>query len=58
MSTNNTFNTLNRRAFLRNSSLAGGGLLIGFNLFQACKPKVIAQPAIDLATLRQEKPKD
>ncbi|RYC52648.1 xanthine dehydrogenase family protein molybdopterin-binding subunit [Flagellimonas olearia] len=51
MSTNNTFNTLNRRAFLRNSSLAGGGLLIGFNLFQACKPKVIAQPAIDLATL-------
>jgi isoquinoline 1-oxidoreductase beta subunit len=51
MSTNNTFNTLNRRAFLRNSSLAGGGLLIGFNLFQACKPKVIAEPAIDLASL-------
>ncbi len=42
---------LSRRAFLRNSSLAGGGMLIGFNLFQACKPKVISEPAIDLASL-------
>ncbi|MEZ4810936.1 MAG: molybdopterin cofactor-binding domain-containing protein [Allomuricauda sp.] len=50
MSTNNN-NILSRRAFMRNSSLAGGGLLIGFNLFQACKPKVIAEPAIDLASL-------
>ncbi|WP_222984178.1 xanthine dehydrogenase family protein molybdopterin-binding subunit [Flagellimonas meishanensis] len=49
MSTNNK--NLSRRAFLRNSSLAGGGMLIGFNLFQACKPKVISEPAIDLASL-------
>ncbi|GMN05220.1 xanthine dehydrogenase family protein molybdopterin-binding subunit [Croceitalea sp. MTPC5] len=38
-----------RRAFMRTSSLAGGGLLIGFNLFQACKPK--AAPPVDLAQL-------
>ncbi|KQC29121.1 xanthine dehydrogenase family protein molybdopterin-binding subunit [Flagellimonas eckloniae] len=50
MSTNNSI-TFSRRAFLRSSSLAGGGMLIGFNLFQACKPKVIAEPAIDLSTL-------
>ncbi|WP_136465168.1 xanthine dehydrogenase family protein molybdopterin-binding subunit [Flagellimonas onchidii] len=50
MSKNKT-NTLSRRAFIRNSSLAGGGMVIGFNLFQACKPKVIAEPAIDLASL-------
>ncbi len=34
---------------MRTSSLAGGGLLIGFNLFQACKPK--AAPPVDLAEL-------
>ncbi len=50
MSTNKP-KTLSRRAFIRNSSLAGGGMVIGFNLFQACKPKVIAEPAIDLASL-------
>lgn len=50
MSTNKS-NSLSRRAFIRNSSLAGGGMVIGFNLFQACKPKVIAEPAIDLASL-------
>lgn len=50
MSTNKS-TTLSRRAFIRNSSLAGGGMVIGFNLFQACKPKVIAEPAIDLASL-------
>ena len=50
MSPNNN-NIVSRRAFMRNSSLAGGGLLIGFNLFQACKPKVIAEPIIDLASL-------
>ncbi|MEM7485082.1 MAG: molybdopterin cofactor-binding domain-containing protein [Bacteroidota bacterium] len=48
MSTNKTV-TFSRRAFMRTSSLAGGGMLIGFNLFQACKPK--AAPPIDLAEL-------
>lgn len=38
-----------RRAFMRTSSLAGGGMLIGFNFFQACKPK--AEPPVDLAQL-------
>ena len=50
MSTNKP-NALSRRAFIRNSSLAGGGMVIGFNLLQSCKPKVIAEPAIDLASL-------
>lgn len=34
---------------MRTSSLAGGGLLIGFNFVTACKPK--AEPPIDLASL-------
>lgn len=34
---------------MRTSSLAGGGMLIGFNFFQACKPK--AAPPVDLAQL-------
>jgi len=34
---------------MRTSSLAGGGMLIGFNLFTACKPK--AAPPVDLASL-------
>ena len=34
---------------MRTSSLAGGGLLIGFNFVTACKPK--AAPPIDLASL-------
>ncbi|NJB35631.1 xanthine dehydrogenase family protein molybdopterin-binding subunit [Croceivirga sp. JEA036] len=32
-------NTFSRRSFMRTSGLAGGGMLIGFNLFQACKAK-------------------
>ncbi len=39
----------NRRAFIRTSSLAGGGMLIGFNLFTACKPK--AEMPIDISSL-------
>lgn len=38
-----------RRAFLRTSALAGGGLLVGFNLFTACKADV--QPPVDLSQL-------
>ncbi|NJB69863.1 isoquinoline 1-oxidoreductase beta subunit [Saonia flava] len=38
-----------RRGFIKTSSLASGGLLIGFNLFNACKPNVA--PPIDLSLL-------
>ncbi|MGI9549616.1 MAG: molybdopterin cofactor-binding domain-containing protein, partial [Aurantibacter sp.] len=41
--------TFSRRGFMRTSSLASGGMLIGFNLFTACKPK--AEPPVDLASL-------
>ncbi|MDX1328974.1 MAG: molybdopterin cofactor-binding domain-containing protein, partial [Arenibacter sp.] len=41
--------SFNRRDFIRTSSLASGGLLIGFNLFTACKPKV--KPPIDISQL-------
>lgn len=40
-----------RRAFMRTTGLAGGGMLIGFNLFQACKPKVTLEPPVDLSKL-------
>lgn len=38
-----------RRDFMKATSLAGGGLLIGFTLFESCKPG--AEPAVDLASL-------
>ncbi|EAR00965.1 xanthine dehydrogenase family protein molybdopterin-binding subunit [Maribacter sp. HTCC2170] len=38
-----------RRSFLKTSSLAGGGMLIGINLFHACKPK--AEMPIDISKL-------
>ncbi|MEM1257162.1 MAG: molybdopterin cofactor-binding domain-containing protein [Bacteroidota bacterium] len=41
-----------RRAFMRTTGLAGGGMLIGFNLFQACKPKVKLEPPVDLSKLQ------
>jgi len=44
-------NTFSRRAFMRTTGLAGGGMLIGFNLFQACKPKVALEPPVDLSQL-------
>ncbi|MEO0526733.1 MAG: molybdopterin cofactor-binding domain-containing protein [Bacteroidota bacterium] len=39
--------TFDRRAFIKTSSLASGGLLIGFNLFTGCKPKVVTEIALD-----------
>ncbi len=48
MSTQNTF-TFSRRNFIRTSALAGGGMLIGFNLFTACKEAV--EPPIDISQL-------
>lgn len=36
---------------MRTTGLAGGGMLIGFNLFQACKPKVKLEPPVDLSQL-------
>ena len=41
--------SFSRRSFLRTSTLAGGGMIVGFNLFNACKPD--AKPPIDLSTL-------
>ncbi len=49
MSTSTPSMAFSRRGFIRTSSLASGGLLIGFNLFTACKPKVT--PPVDLALL-------
>ena len=48
MSTQNISN-LSRRNFIKTSALASGGLLIGFNLFQACKPE--AKMPVDIASL-------
>ncbi|MGC6431564.1 MAG: molybdopterin cofactor-binding domain-containing protein [Jejuia sp.] len=42
-------NSFSRRSFLKTSALASGGMIIGFNLFNACKPDV--KPAIDLSKL-------
>ncbi|MBP2832071.1 xanthine dehydrogenase family protein molybdopterin-binding subunit [Aquimarina sp. U1-2] len=41
--------SLSRRSFIKTSALAGGGVLIGFNLFQACKPE--ATPPVDISKL-------
>lgn len=41
--------TFSRRSFLKSSALASGGLLIGFNLFTACKSD--AKPPVDLSAL-------
>ena len=38
-----------RRSFIKTTALAGGGMLIGFNLFEACKPNV--ELPVDLANL-------
>ncbi|ALJ03791.1 isoquinoline 1-oxidoreductase [Pseudalgibacter alginicilyticus] len=41
-----------RRSFLKTSTLASGGMLIGFNLFNACKSDVA--PPIDLSQLNYD----
>lgn len=38
-----------RRGFLKTTALASGGMLIGFNMFNACSPK--AKVPVDLSTL-------
>jgi len=48
MGTSNKIN-FSRRSFLQTSALASGGMLIGFNLFTACKEDV--KPPIDLSLL-------
>ncbi|MEX0362345.1 MAG: molybdopterin cofactor-binding domain-containing protein, partial [Allomuricauda sp.] len=39
---------IGRRAFIKNTSLAGGGLVLGFNLLNSCKPKVAEAVAIEM----------
>ena len=41
--------TFSRRNFLRTSAIASGGIIIGFNLFTACKPNV--KPSVDVENL-------
>lgn len=41
---NNVTPSVSRRSFIKTSALASGGMLIGFNLFQACKPE--AKPPV------------
>lgn len=41
--------TFSRRSFLKSSALASGGMIIGFNLFNACKPD--AKLPVDLSQL-------
>lgn len=49
MSTQEKNFTFSRRNFLRTSALASGGIMIGFNLFTACKPNVT--PSVDVENL-------
>ncbi|TYP96290.1 isoquinoline 1-oxidoreductase beta subunit [Tenacibaculum adriaticum] len=49
MSTTKNTYTFSRRNFLRTSAIAGGGIMIGFNLFTACKPNV--KPSVDIENL-------
>ncbi len=49
MSTKENKLTFSRRNFLRTSLLASGGIMVGFNLFTACKPNV--KPSVDVENL-------
>lgn len=42
-------NKIDRRSFLKASALTGGGMIIGFNFFSACKPEV--KPPVDISKL-------
>ena len=42
---------IGRRAFIKNTSLASGGLVLGFNIFNACKP----EKAEEMATVEMPK---
>ncbi len=48
MKSENKF-AFSRRSFLKTSTLAGGGMLIGFNLFTSCSTNV--EPPIDISKL-------
>lgn len=39
---------IGRRAFLKNTSLVGGGLIIGFSWLNSCKPKVVPADEVGL----------
>ncbi|MEP3837605.1 MAG: molybdopterin cofactor-binding domain-containing protein [Algibacter sp.] len=41
--------TFSRRSFLKSTALASGGMIIGFNLFNACKEDI--NPPVDLSQL-------
>lgn len=43
---------IDRRGFLKVSALSAGGMLIGFNLFNSCKPN--SKPPTDLANLNYQ----
>jgi isoquinoline 1-oxidoreductase beta subunit len=49
MSKDNTSKALSRRSFMKASTLAGGGMLIGFNFINSCKPE--AKLPVNLADL-------
>ena len=49
MKSQNNSLQFSRRNFLKTSALAGGGMLIGFNLLQACAPE--ATPPVDISKL-------
>src|SRR5690606_1165974 len=37
---------IGRRAFIKNTSLAGGGLVLGFSFLNSCKPEQIEKMAV------------
>ena len=39
---------IGRRAFIKNTSLAGGGLVLGFNFLNSCKPKIAEAMAVEI----------